>query len=327
MQTVDIHVHLLSSEVAFNRFYDKLAIRLFASKLGIRPKELLQDPYRAYCHTLINLVNKSEYLQKIVLFGVDAKVDDTGKVMGRDATVCATNEDLLRLYQQHSDRIIPFFSINPKRDDALDLIDKYCDLGFKGAKFLQNYWGVDTREDRYRDYFEKLKQKKIPLLIHLGSESSVSSVKSCEQIAMLDHPVSVGVTVVAAHMGLSYQWYRPLKAFSRKTKHFNQDYFSLLSMLQRHDNLYADTSALLTPVRAKVLRHLSRQKEVHSKLLFGTDYPVPFTILFNSYDLSLKKRFALAKETNPFDRYVMAMLDYFPKDSPLYSNYKKIFNC
>lgn len=326
MQTVDIHVHLLNSEVAFNRFYDKLAIRFFGKKLGIEPKELLKNPYEAYTNTLVKMVRESKHLSKTVLFGVDARVDAKGKEIHRDLTVCATNEDLLKLYQNNQDVILPFFSINPMRPDALDLIDKYSELGFKGAKFLQNYWGVDTRDDRYTAYFEKLKEKNIPLIVHIGSESSVHSFKECEKIHMLDQPLDIGVNVIAAHMALSYQMHNPFKAFSKNPKNFSEAYFTLLEMLEKHDNLYADISALLTPVRAKVLRHLSQQEHIHEKLLFGTDYPVPFTSVLNSYDLPYKKRFEISKEQNPFDRYAKAILEYFPKENALYTNYQKILD-
>ncbi len=324
MQTVDIHSHLLSSEVGFNRFYDKIAIGFFAKKMGFDTKDLIANPYETYTNTLMNMVRDSQHLSKTVLFGVDARVDSKGKVLHKDLTVCATNEDLLKLYEKNSDILVPFFSINPMRPDALDLIDKYSELGFKGAKFLQNYWGVNTKDERYRAYFEKLKAKDIPLIIHIGSESSVNSFKECESINMLDFPLEAGVTVIAAHMALSYEPMKIFKALSSNPKNFNDDYFKLLEMLQTHTNLYADISALLTPVRAKVLRHLSQQNDVHDKLLFGTDYPVPFSTVLNTYDLPYKKRFELSSIQNPLDRYAKTMLEYFTKNSPIYSNYKKL---
>ena len=271
-------------------------------------------------------MRKFSYLDKTVLFGVDAKVNENGKEIHRDQTVCATNEDLLKLYEKNKDIIVPFFSINPMRPDALDLIDKYYELGFVGAKFLQNYWGVDTREKRYEAYFDKLKEKNIPLIVHIGSESSVTSVKSCEKLEMLNKPLEIGVNTIAAHMALSYEPKQILKAFSKNPKNFNNEYFVLLEMLNQHDNLYADISAILTPVRAKVLKHLSQQKEVHHKLLFGTDYPVPFSTILNTYDLTYKKRFEISKEKNPFDRYSKVILEYFPKDNSIYTNYKKLIN-
>jgi len=324
MQTIDIHAHLLSSEVSLHRMYDKAALLFFGKKMGLNAKELIKNPYEVYTRSLIQNIRNAQHIKKSVLFGVDARVDAKGDILHKDLTVCASNDDLLKLYQQNSDIIIPFFSINPMRPDALDLIDKYTELGFKGAKFLQNYWGVNTKDQHYRAYFEKLKSKNLPLIVHIGSESSVHSFKECESIEMLQHPLEVGVNVIAAHMALSYEPKKILKALSSNPKNFNEDYFTLLEMLQKHPNLYADLSALLTPVRAKVLRHLSQQKDVHHKLLFGTDYPVPFSTILNTHDLSYKKRFELSKIQNPFDRYSKTFLQYFEHTSPIYSNYEKI---
>ncbi|AFV98605.1 MULTISPECIES: amidohydrolase family protein [unclassified Sulfuricurvum] len=324
MKTIDIHTHLLSSDVVFQRSYDKLALRFFAKKFGMDPKALVRDPYGEYTRALVSSVRNSQHIEKIVLFGVDDRVDDAGKSLHKDITVCATNEDVATLYRGNEDVIIPFFSINPNRPDALDLIDRYADAGFRGAKFLQNYWGVDTREERYRPYFDKLAARGLPLIVHVGSESSVHSFKSCESIEMLDHPLEAGVQVICAHMALSYEPRRIFQALSKNPKNFNDEYYILLEMLKEHDNLYADISALLTPVRAKVLRHLSRQSDIHHKLLFGTDFPVPFSTVFNSYDLPYRKRFELSREANPFDRYSKAILEYFPAENPIYTNYTKI---
>lgn len=274
MQTIDIHAHLLSSEVSFNRFYDKVMIKLFAKNMGYDIKKLLKNPYQEYTKNLINSIKNSNHISKSVLFGVDARVDYRGNIIDKDPTVCATNEDLLELYQNNKDIIIPFFSINPMRRDALDLIDKYYDLGFKGAKFLQNYWAVDTKDTKYRAYFQKLKDKNIPLIIHIGNEGSIESFKEYESIDMLYYSLDIGLKVISAHMALSHEKSEIFRVFSSNPKYFNSEYFKLLEMLETHDNLYADISAILTPTRAKVLRHLSKQNNIHHKLLYGTDYPV-----------------------------------------------------
>lgn len=324
MQTIDIHTHLLSSEVSFDRLYDKVAINLFAKKFGLDMDELKQNPYKAYINALTKNVRASLHVEKIALFGVDAKVDKSGKTLHRDKTVCASNDDVLSVYEKNRDIIIPFFSINPNRPDALDLVDYYYERGFKGAKFLQNYWGVDTRNKTYRPYFEKLKSLNLPLIIHVGSESSVHSYKEYEGLDMLYQPLEIGINTICAHMALGYESKTILRSLSKKTRNFNHEYFALLELLKTHKNLYADVSALLTPVRAKVLRHLSRQNEVHKKLLYGSDFPVPYSTIYNTYDLDLKKRISLHVEKNPFERYAKAMLEYFDEDNPLWSNYEKV---
>lgn len=35
MQTIDIHAHLLSSEVRFNRIYDRIALKMVGKKMGL----------------------------------------------------------------------------------------------------------------------------------------------------------------------------------------------------------------------------------------------------------------------------------------------------
>lgn len=102
IQTVDIHAHLLSSRVSFNRLYDKIALRFFGKRLGIRDtKKLFESPYETYTETLIQNIKESRYLTKTVLFGVDDRVDKRGETVHSDTTVCASNDDLLSLYKQH----------------------------------------------------------------------------------------------------------------------------------------------------------------------------------------------------------------------------------
>ena len=53
MKTIDIHTHLLSSDVAFKRPYDKIALRFFAKKFGMDPKALVDNPYGEYTRALV----------------------------------------------------------------------------------------------------------------------------------------------------------------------------------------------------------------------------------------------------------------------------------
>jgi hypothetical protein len=326
MQTVDIHTHLLNPMVRFDRPFDRVALALFARKLGLPPERLQSDPYEAYVAALAQAVRESRHVAKSCLFGVDSRLDKTGREIDRDRTVCAMTEDVLAVAQRYPEQFIPFLSINPRRPGALELIDEYVERGCRGAKFLQNYWGIDLNDEALIPYYERLKARDIPLIIHVGSEYSIHSFAQYEGVDMLTLPLASGVTVIAAHMGLGriqYKW--PFwRNLSRNPRHYDPDYFTLLDLLQRHDNLYADIAAILAPLRARALHHLAQQTQVHHKLLFATDYPVPFTIRLNSYDLPTAIRRRINRIANPFDRYATAILEYFPEGSALYENYKKI---
>lgn len=326
VQTVDVHTHLLASRVRFDRLFDKVAMRLFGPGLGLDRQAMARDPYAAYLSALISSVRSSRQVEKLCLFGVDSRLDAEGRELHRDRTVCATNEEVLAVAREHPDCIIPFLSVNPLRPDALDLIDEYTARGCRGAKFLQNYWGIDLNDSRFLPYYHKLVDRELPLVIHIGSEYSIRSDAAYEGTDMLRQPLAAGVRVIAAHMGLGRVEQKLLlwRNLSSNPAYFDRDYFRLLELLESEDNLFADISAILAPLRARALRHLSQQHQVHHKILFGSDYPVPFTISHNSYDLPRPARRKISAINNPFDRYLAAILEYFPEESPIYSNYTKV---
>jgi len=326
MRTIDIHSHLLNPNVQFNRLYDKITIHFFAKKLGVDPAQLQATPYTTYVTAMAQNTAQSQYLDSACLFGVDSRLNERGEETDRDNTVCAMTHDVIKVAAEYPGLFIPFMSINPRRPNALDLIDKYASQGCQGAKFLQNYWGVDLNDEGFIPYYEKLKHYRLPLIIHIGSEYSISSDTRYESVNMLKLPLETGVTVIAAHMGLGRINHKICfwRNLSKNPKYFDKDYFTLLEMLKHYNNLYADISATLVPLRARALRHLSQQTEIHHKLLFGTDYPVPYMLRFNTHDLSSDKSRSIDQIANPFDRYAKAMLAYFPEENPLYTNYKKI---
>jgi len=329
MQTIDFHAHLLNPNVSFSRFYDKIAISLFAKKLGANKNELLNRKYDAFVETFINNIKNSKHIKKSVLLSVDSKIDNKGCKIHKDKTVCSSNEDILKEYKKYPNWIIPFFSINPNRKDALDLIDKYVALGFKGAKFLQNYWDIDINDKRYIPYFEKIKSYDLPIIIHTGSEYSISSNPKYEKIEVANQAIDIGCKVVLAHFGVNIVMQSQAKYlhnnFSFKAQNFGEDYFKTLKYLEKHKNVYADLSAIIALFRAKIVEDLAKnQKHIHHKLLFGTDYPVPFSILFSYHSLGLKKRLEIEKIENPLDRYISFFNEYFDENSQIYSNWQKL---
>lgn len=322
IKTVDIHSHLLSADVKFDRFYDKLALAFFAKKFDINRRELIKNGFEGYKSNFARLIKSSNFIQKSVVFGVDAKFDASGNLVHKDKTVCASNEDVFAFYEQNPNEVVPFFSVNPNRKDALNLIEKYHKMGFKGGKLLHSYWETDLNDKRYEPYFRLLSELRLPLVIHVGDENSLASNKALESIEQLKSPLNLGCRIVCAHMGASSDG--ALTALSRDPEKFGANYFTLLGWLREFDGLYADVSALLCINKARILPHLKTQTQIHDKILFGTDFPVPFSVILSSYDLPLRDRFALNRIQNPLDRYVRAMSLYFGESSPIFSNYKKI---
>lgn len=329
MQTIDFHAHLLNPEVNFSRVYDKVAISLFAKKLGVDKNELLNRKYDAFVEAFINNIKTSKYVKKSVVLPVDAKVDLKGNELSRDKTVCSSNEDVLKEYTKYPNEIIPFFSVNPNREDSLDLIDKYVSQGFKGAKFLQNYWDIDINDKRYIPYFEKIKLYNLPIIIHTGSEHAIESNKMYEKIEVANSAIEIGCKVVLAHFGVNTimekRATKLLNNFSLESSKFGEDYFKTIEYLQSHENVYADLSAMIMNFRAKVIEDLAKnQTQIHDKLLFATDFPVPFSIVFSHHSLGWKKRNELEKIRNPLDRNIEFFNQFFDENSCIYTNWQKL---
>ncbi|BAO44171.1 amidohydrolase family protein [Thiolapillus brandeum] len=326
MNTIDIHTHLLNPQVRFDRLFDRLVIPVFASSLGVDAKALRQDPWETYVQAMADAVRQSAIVRQTCLFAVDARVDRRGRELHRDGTVCADTRDVLGVAGRFPRQFIPFLSVNPLRPNALDLLDEYAQSGCLGAKFLQNYWEVDLNDKTLIPYYEKLAALQLPLVVHVGSEITIASKRAYEGAAMLRLPLDCGVTVIAAHMGLGQfdHWARPWRNLSKNPRWFDADYHQILGLLETENHLYADLSALLIPMRARALAHLATQKHIHHKLLFGTDYPVPFTLRFNTHGLPRQEIRRIRKIRNPFDRYATALMKFFPEDSPVWGNHRKV---
>src|SRR5258708_37142205 len=104
----------------------------------------------------------------------------------------------------------------------------------------------------------------IRLLCHVGYEFSLSgNDQSLGDPHNLQFPLKEGVTVIAAH-GMSHGLF-----FREKYWDLFQDY------VRQYPNFYWDTSALSLPDRVGMLLRIRRHPELWSRMIFGTDYPLP----------------------------------------------------
>jgi hypothetical protein len=72
-----------------------------------------------------------------------------------------------------------------------------------------------------------------------------------------------GVTVIAAH------------GCSHGLIFYEKFYQTFLDLARNYPNFYSDISALRLPNRLGMLFRLRRHPELHHRLIFGTDYPLP----------------------------------------------------
>lgn len=158
---------------------------------------------------------------------------------------------------------MPAASIHPARRDALDELDRCLELGARALKLLPNCHDVDCSDPRFDDFWERMGEAGLPLLAHTGGEMTVPVANAAyENPEVLRRPLEIGVKVIAAHCASGSGF-------------LSRDYFAgLVDMMVEFPNLYADSSALNTPFRSKVLGRVL-ESEVLDRVLHGSDYPVP----------------------------------------------------
>src|SRR2546425_6630961 len=179
---------------------------------------------------------------------MDGVYDASGVLDAGKTEFLVSNDYVFRIAHAYPDRLWPGVSINPQRRDAIEELDRCVEGGAKLVKVLPNTQGFDPANRRYLPFYRRLARHKIPFLSHVGYEIVLTGQdQSAGDPNKLRVPLEEGVTVIAAHgcsNGLvAYEPYYP----------------TLLDLVRRYANFFADVSALTLPNRFGMLWRLRRQ--------------------------------------------------------------------
>lgn len=159
------------------------------------------------------------------------------------------------LVLQRNDRIIPFGSVYPLADDAVDELERMAGMGLRGVKLHPEYQGYDVDDPRVRTLYRKIGQLKLIVVFHAGQDMAYMPPCRCAP-DMLQRAMEHldGAQVVAAHWGGLLMGDR------------------VLTDLKPAPNLYLDTSYSHGRVLIPVVKALI---ETHGPdhILFGSDTP------------------------------------------------------
>ena len=293
---IDCHVHLAAIGDGENGCY--ISPRMLRSpifkflmwKQGLNPSTPSLANQR-YINNLLQELHESQYIGKVVLLGMDGVYDHQGKLDQEATGFLVSNEYVLEMAKAYPDHFLAGVSINPQRRDALEELHRCVDEGAVLLKVLPNSQRFDPSNHQYKNFYRAMAQHHLPLLSHVGYEFSLGAKdQSLGDVYRLRTPLDEGVTVIAAHacsFGLVlYEKFHPI----------------FLDLVKRYPNFYADISALTLPNRVKTLFLLRKHPEVHSRLLFGTDYPLPVTLFPIWGRVGAGDLFKITRTTNRFDR-------------------------
>jgi len=264
---IDMHVHMVGNGgggsggwLRLNGWHRWLA-GFMLRQLGIPATALKENLEAIYSEHLAELVRDSS-MDAIVLLAHERVHDPDGTPRDDLGSMFVPNDVVLDLAEKFPE-FLAGVSIHPARRDALDELERCLKRGAVLMKLLPNCQNIDPSDRRYRPFWERMAEARVPLLAHSGGEHTVPVVNAAlADPKLLRFPLECGVTVIAAHCGT-------------KSGAFDRDYFDdWVAMLREFPNLYGDISALVSLNRCTHLRDCLHE-EIEPRILHGSDFPVP----------------------------------------------------
>ena len=216
-----------------------------------------------YRENLIRRIDESP-LDHAVVLAMDGIYDERGFLDNERTKNYVSNEAVLSL-RHDSPKILFGASVNPKRRDWKDELERCIADGAVLLKWLPNVMGFDPADPDIAQFYARLVEVGMPLLSHVGFEYSLPVVN--EQFSDLDRMVpalEAGVIVIAAHCG-----------GGRILVDSDAMYQKLQQMVLRYPNLYLDVSAMASIHRKQRFVRIVSDEIMKDRLLYGTDFPIP----------------------------------------------------
>ncbi|MDD5630003.1 MAG: amidohydrolase family protein [Elusimicrobia bacterium] len=265
----DVHAHLAAVPAPGNGC--RLSPRLLRGPVATMVARVqglpLGEPERAnslYLERLRGELANSRRVGRAVLLGMDGAYDEAGRLDEARTDLLVSNDYVFQAAASAPELFLPGVSVNPRRADALDELERCAAKGAVLVKVLANAQSFDPGLPRYRPFYQALARLRLPLLAHVGFEFSlIGHDQSVGDLGRLVPALEEGVTVIAAHGASTGLFFRE--------KHWPL----MRELAKRFTNFYSDVSALTLCNRVGQLLRIARHPELFARLLFGTDYPLP----------------------------------------------------
>jgi len=299
---LDMHVHTAGigagdSGAFINReMQESFRFPIYLGAFGVGREELERRGDAVVIEKISVQVAASQRVGKAVVLALDGVVDADGE-LDREATQLYVPNAFVARETRRYDNLCFGASVNPHRRDALQRLRQVKAEGALLVKWIPNIMHIDPADEANVRFYEELVVLELPLLSHAGKERSFASADDAygdpRRLAL---PLSIGVTVIAAHIGTT--------GINEGEENFER----ILPMFERYPNLYADISALTQVNRTGFLTRALTVPGLDDRLVYGTDYPLQFFPLVSpNYHLNhigLAAAKSIAAIDNAWDRDV-----------------------
>jgi uncharacterized protein len=285
-QYIDVHAHLLGTgDSGSGCFVHPSLYQLWRPIEVLRRKAILNGACviesrgeidKQYVGTLAKLLHDFPSGAKTTLFAFERAYDDVGRADDANSTFYVPNAYAESL-AKNSDRFEWVASVHPYREDAIEALIRAKANGAIALKWLPSAMNIDWNDKRCLRVYEWLARERFPLISHFGEEKAVPGAKKHDLINPLYArvPLEQGVRLIMAHCATLGSAPDLESNSKREVPCF--DLFARLMNEKKYESvLFADISAAFQSNRKPhVWQRLLRNQEWHSRLLQGSDYPLP----------------------------------------------------
>ena len=292
---IDIHVHVLPPDACSAEAYVSTKQWNWPSFLYLRLRHRIKRQESVGGNGLMRshlarAVASMRAVDQVVALALDAVYDDAGRWDSRHTHFYVANDYVFQLARADA-RFLPGASVNPKRRDALDELERCLDEGAVLLKWLPNSQGFDPMDPSLVPFYRRMAEARLPLLCHTGPEYALTAAdQRVGRPESLRLALDQGVIVIAAHGG------------GADIGNLGRAFATTAKMLLEYPNLYADTSGFTQPNRSWFLRRFLRHPELQPKLVHGSDVPLPIVPWLFLGRLPLREILRLSRVASPIDR-------------------------
>ncbi|MFQ5491102.1 MAG: amidohydrolase family protein [Phycisphaerae bacterium] len=229
--------------------------------------------------------DRAKSVDRLVLLAFDRYHDDDGRAIGPANRGQPTGSDLYvsnslvrTMCRAQPDRYLFGGSIHPYRShqgvNACQMLEELAASGVALIKWLPIHQNIRADDPRTVSFLRAAAALGVPMLIHYGGEMTLAR----QHMEFEDPGPMLAVlrqlrredampTVIVAHAATP--------SFPLQSAAGHRRLVDALLGEFADAPLYADISALAAFGRTRWLKRLARHRELHSKLVWGTDFPIP----------------------------------------------------
>ncbi len=301
-EVIDLHCHAAGIGAGNSGCLVARALRkswrfgVYLKAFGVSEQELHREGDALVIRLLAQTLGQSRRVAAAVVLAMDGVIAANGELDSAHTEIYIPNAFVARECGRHPNLLFGA-SINPYRTDARERLRQVVADGAVLLKWLPSIQHIDPADRRLIPFYRQLRELGLPLLSHTGSEHSFTKARNeLGDPERLRLPLSLGVTVIAAHAGGSGRF------------HGEQSRERFLRLAREYANLHADLSALTQLNRLGHLPWLLSHPELRGRLCYGSDMPLLNTAVVSAWGYLLRlppgKILAINRLANPWDRDV-----------------------